>query len=49
MPDDVAQHLTPSEVRDLVEFLASQAPPKRTNNTETVPMKSADAIGAKVK
>jgi quinoprotein glucose dehydrogenase len=27
MPEDVAQHLSPSDVRDLVEFLARQAPP----------------------
>ncbi len=46
MPDDVAQHLTPSEVRDLVEFLASQAPLKGTNNTETVPLNSAVPNGA---
>ena len=46
MPDDVSKHLTPKEVRDLVEFLASQAPPNGTNNTETAPLKSADANGA---
>ncbi len=49
MPDDVAKHLTPKDVRDLVEFLASQAPPKKIDFDDSKEPNNANVNGAKVK